>query len=501
MRIYPFSNEFLTRLLSLIFKDPSFGLRIVLSIDSALLQHKAFQHIFSVSYQICRTIRRPPSPTMINQVLYQRYESGQFTQDMLHSTLKIISKAETVRPIARDEAVLALKDAVLDISLGDALRQSLRCWRAREFDQIRDLVESSFSKARSLDLGEIEQPLSISLEDYLTDIAEGKAMVRRMPTGIYELDVKLKGGLGRGELGCVMGARKGGKSAFLVFVATTSILCGLNVAYITCELKRLDVKNRITAALTGEFIDDIAKGGRRISKRLREKLSRVLSSGSNDTHRGDYVVKYFPPKSATVSDIEAYLSDLGMLYNFSPDVLIIDYADELKASSSLIKDNYTRIDDIYADLKAIGSSGRDAYSLRKGFDCSVWTASQVQRDAMNNEILKIDVLDKSIEKASKVDLALAVCQTEEEAEANMARIYNACCRFASGNSGIDDEYGPYSRDLGRARLFDVIEVEQERSIEQWRKSLKGNLREVTGVRTTSRTLIGMSRNICGPIMR
>jgi len=66
--------------------------------------------------------------------------------------------------------------------------------------------------------------------DFLEDAAQ-----EAIPTGMAELDFRLKGGLRRGELGLIVAPPKRGKTTFLVNLAFGAMLAGYKVLYFTYE--------------------------------------------------------------------------------------------------------------------------------------------------------------------------------------------------------------------------------------------------------------------------
>jgi len=252
---------------------------------------------------------------------------------------------------------------------------------------------------------------------------------------LWPLDCAVEVGLVLGVLGCLLGGRKAGKSLLLTFIASTSVLCGLTVVYITLELREPEVIIRLDSCLTGISIDDIQNGGLDVSIDVDKKLRSVL-----DNSGGRYIVKYFPPRAVSVKDIDSYLSDLRSMRDVISDVFIVDYAVYLISITKAGKDNtYIKGDHIYADLKALGSNSDHSYGSLCGHNCAVWTVSQVQRDAMSDEVIRMAKVDKSIAKVSKVDFLGSICKNDDEADSGMARLYIASCSYAPGNRGFVDE--------------------------------------------------------------
>ena len=447
---YALSSEFLKGLLSLVHSDSAYGSRVLMSMDPQLLPEKRHSEVFSVMKTSLADIGQVPNPLLIRQGLLEKHNSGSLSDEDYRKTLKFLSQSFRVSPLTRKEARGTLKNAILESELGYALDDVYSLYAGHEYDEIESRVGVAFEKARLLESGSIGFSLSRNLDEYVEAVREGAARVVRIPVGIPELDALLKGGLGRGELGCIIAAQKAGKSMGLVWIAQTAVILGLKVLYITLELSEEEVKNRIAAGILSQFTWDIEEGGYRMASTVREGLSRVLERG------GDYVIKGYPSKGASVSDIKAYAEDLSRLWGYRPDVLIVDYADEVAPPSGVKRydssGNYFVAGEIYSDLRSLGAASDASYNKGGGMNCAVWTASQVQRQAIDREILTMSDVAESIQKASKVDLMVAVCQNEDERETDMLRLYIAACRYAPGGGGTEQEVGPFVRDFAKGRL-------------------------------------------------
>jgi hypothetical protein len=485
---YPFTKGFLIRLLGLVLADHAFGVRVLQVVDPSLFSTDVAKTIFAASCAYSRVTNSVPSVPILHQLITQRHASGAIDSATQDESVAMVVAASKVDALTRSEAHAVLREAVLHAGLGQALDESWVAYKNHDYDHIKNTITSAYDRVRMLDLGGMGRSMARNRTEYVREVAAGIARVDRLPLGIAPFDDRLLGGLGRGELGCVMANRKAGKSMALCHIAQTTVLAGLTVVYITLELAERVVENRITAGLVDLPTNEITYGGEEIAGLVDERLAHVLRSTG-----GDYVVKQFPPKTAQVSDVESYLRDINALWDVSPDVLIVDYADELYSKAD---DMYHRADDIYAQLKALGSPPNSAYSVSGGFDCAVHTASQVQRSAMENSIIKMNHADKSIEKASKVDLMWSVSSDCDEAEVGLLHIYIAGCRYAPGSKNDSDIIGPFSTDFSRGRLFNPLSV--KRFGETWEHRIHRNAtkHEVSAVYPTglSHFILGESRS-------
>lgn len=464
--MYGFSKQFTKALVALILQDPGFGYRVACTLDPELIGGKSAREVFRIVQFHAITNGSIPEKEILRESLQHKLYKGELSSKTLRKSRNYLDSAYRTKPVSRVDASRILKAAILDSEIKQALDDGWALYKSNKFDEFFKRMEMARAVASRLDMGSRGFNMRRDMKDYLQRIANGEARVVRYPIGISSLDSLIKGGLGRGEIGCVLGADKAGKSMALVHIAVTSILLGLNVFYISFELGEMEIENRVFAGITNTHIDLIEEGGEVFANEFGYKLGSILSMT-----KGNLIVKQFPAKGATVRDVEAYIKDSIRDWGMSPDVLIIDYADEMRSSSYASSENtYLQMGEIYSALRALGSPPDGSYSDHGGFDCSVWTASHVNRAAVGKELLESRDVRDSIRKAAIVDLMIAICQTEEEAQAEQIRLFIALCRYAPKFK----EVGPYSTDFEHGRLvrFDSTVSRFRRGV-QWQTKMIG----------------------------
>ena len=225
-----------------------------------------------------------------------------------------------------------------------------------------------------------------------------------IPTGITELDYKINGGLRAGQLGIWMGGTGAGKSIALPHCGKRAIINGYKVVHYTLELDEEEIARRYDASWTGVNIGSLKKNSKEIQSRL---------SGLYTKHGDSLVIKAYPTMQASTTTIRSHLKILkGM--GFVPDLIIVDYGDLLKPTSSY-NDPYADLGNTFAELRGIAGE----------WDVPLWTATQVNRAGMSQEIADVDSIGDSVKKAQIADLLIAICATREELENNELRLFGA----------------------------------------------------------------------------
>lgn len=182
------------------------------------------------------------------------------------------------------------------------------------------------------------------------------------PTGWNEVDDLLYGGISRGELLLVAANSGGGKSITLANLAFNFLERKKNVLYISLELSEAVIAQRFDTMFTGISRKDW-KG------HVSEIATRVNNAGAE---HGILDIKQMPA-GTTASGIRAYLKEYYLHYKIMPDLLVIDYLDEMAPNESV------DAGDAWLTAKLCSSQVRQ---LGVDYNFAVATASQLNREAV-----------------------------------------------------------------------------------------------------------------------
>ena len=108
-----------------------------------------------------------------------------------------------------------------------------------------------------------------------------------------------------------------GKSLFMCHVASSVLLQGRNVLYITMEMAEEKIAERIDANLLNVDIQTLAQ----LPKIMFENKITDLSKKT----QGKLIVKEYPTASAHAGHFRALLNDLALKKAFRPEIIFIDY--------------------------------------------------------------------------------------------------------------------------------------------------------------------------------
>ncbi len=166
----------------------------------------------------------------------------------------------------------------------------------------------------------------------------------------------------------------------------------------------------------GQRYDSVITG---IAAQNLKNYTEDIEERLNDIS-GELIIKYFPTKSTGVMGIKAHVEKTIMLGQ-TPDLIIVDYADLLKVSS---KDKHEALEELYEDLR--GMAGE--------YGVPVWTATQANRSALEDDIIEADKIASSYGKVMVSDFLMSLSRKVEDKLSGTGRGHVIKNRF--GPDGI-----------------------------------------------------------------
>ena len=299
---------------------------------------------------------------------------------------------------ARDAAIKFAKEQAMKLAFLEGVEDI-------EHGNLSTLVDRA---QKALQVGDDVADLGLDLKaDAEKWIFEEMTSVK-IPTGMYHLDIAMEGGLGCGELGVILSGTNVGKTQTLVNIGygAAGLASRHNVVHITCETPAIKVAKRYAARMTFKWLT-----------KEDDPNDYLLSfqTAAGKFLPGHIRIKEFPTKAASVADIRAYVERL-MCYGEPVELLIVDYPDEMR--HTYIGEHRHMIADTFRGLR--GMAGM--------LHIPIWAATQSNRAALAKELVTLDDIAESYEKAQVSDVIIALCQTKEEEEADQVRFYGAKIR-------------------------------------------------------------------------
>jgi len=283
--------------------------------------------------------------------------------------------------------------------------------------------------------------------DYLQDYEDRYESYHRkedkIPFDLEFFDKITKGGLPNKTLNIALAGTGVGKSLFMCHVASSVLLQGKNVLYITLEMAEEKIAERIDANLLNVNIQDITDLPRPMFDSKVESLAKKT--------QGTLIIKEYPTASAHSGHFKALLNELALKKSFKPDIIFIDYLNICASSRYRAGSNVNS----YSFIKAIAEELR---GLAVETNLPIVSATQTTRSGFGSSDVDLTDTSESFGLPATADLMFALISTEELEGLNQIMVkqlknrYNDPTIFKRFVVGID---------RAKMRLYDVEQSAQD----------------------------------------
>ena len=283
--------------------------------------------------------------------------------------------------------------------------------------------------------------------DYLEDYGERFDFYHKKEERI-EFDLELfnkitKGGLPNKTLNIALAGTGVGKSLFMCHVASSVLLQGKNVLYITLEMAEEKIAERIDANLLNIPVQQLTDIPRQM---FESKVTKIA-----DKTQGNLIIKEYPTAAAHSGHFKGLLNELALKKSFTPDIIFIDYLNICASSRYRAGSNVNS----YSYIKAIAEELR---GLAVESNVPIVSATQTTRSGFASSDVDLTDTSESFGLPATADLMFALISTEELEGANQLMVkqlknrYNDPTVFKRFVIGID---------RAKMKLYDCDQSAQE----------------------------------------
>ena len=265
----------------------------------------------------------------------------------------------------------------------------------------------------------------------------------RLPFDLEYFNTITKGGVPRKTLNIALAGTGVGKSLFMCHVASSALVQGYNVLYITMEMAEERIAERIDANLLDVPIDQLDKLPKNTFSLKVQDIARKTS--------GKLIIKEYPTGSAHAGHFRALLNELKLKRQFEPDLIFIDYLNI--CASSRMKGMGGAINS-YSYIKAIAEELR---GLAVEFDLPIFSATQTTRSGYSNSDIGLEDTSESFGLPATADLMFALISTEELEQQGQFMVKQLKNRY---NDPTLHKRFVIGVDRSKMRLFDVEDNQQ-----------------------------------------
>ena len=322
-----------------------------------------------------------------------------------------------------------------------ALMKSIKIADGQDKDKGRDAIPSILSDA-----------LAVSFDnhighDYLQDYEQRYEVYHRkeekIPFDLEYFNKITKGGLPNKTLNIALAGTGVGKSLFMCHVASSVLLQGKNVLYITAEMAEERIAERIDANLLNVNIQEITD----LPKVMFDNKVNKLASKT----QGTLIIKEYPTATAHAGHFKALLNELALKKSFRPDIIFIDYLN-ICASS-----RYSKLGNVnsYTHIKAIAEELR---GLAVEFNVPIVSATQTTRSGYGSSDVELTDTSESFGLPATADLMFALISTEELEELGQIMVKQLKNRY---NDPTINKRFIVGIDRAKMRLYDCEQSAQK----------------------------------------
>ena len=322
-----------------------------------------------------------------------------------------------------------------------ALMESIQLADGKDDTKGRDAIPTILSDA-----------LAVSFDsnvghDYLEDYEQRYESYHRkedkIPFDLEYFDKITKGGLPNKTLNIALAGTGVGKSLFMCHVASSTLLQGKNVLYITLEMAEEKIAERIDANLLNVNIQEIAD----IPKSsFTKKIDRLAAKTS-----GKLIIKEYPTASAHCGHFRALLQELKLKKSFEPDIIFVDYLNICASSRYRSAVNVNS----YSYVKAIAEELR---GLAVEASVPIVSATQTTRSGFASSDPNLTDTSESFGLPATADLMFALISTEELEGLNQIMVKQLKNRY---NDPTMNKRFVVGIDRAKMRLYDCEQAAQE----------------------------------------
>ena len=293
--------------------------------------------------------------------------------------------------------------------------------------------------------------LSVSFDqkvghDYLLESQERfdfyKKKEERLELDLDYFNKITRGGIPSKTLNICLAGTGVGKTMFMTHLASSILLQGKNVLYITMEMAEERIAERIDANLLNVGISDLEE----LPYSMYEtKINKLQSKTS-----GKLIIKEYPTASAHTGHFRALVKELALKKSFKPDIVFVDYLNicasaRFKAGANV--NSYTYIKAIAEELRGMAVEN----------DIPIFSATQTTRGGFVSSDVGLEDTSESFGLPATADFMFALISSEELDDKNQIMVKQLKNRY---NDPTVNRKFILGVDRSKMRFYDVEQTAQ-----------------------------------------
>jgi len=265
----------------------------------------------------------------------------------------------------------------------------------------------------------------------------------KIPFDLEYFNKITKGGLPNKTLNIALAGTGVGKSLFMCHFASSVLLQGKNVLYITLEMAEEKIAERIDANLLNTAIQNLSE----LPKPMFDKKVAKIAKKT----QGQLIIKEYPTAAAHSGHFKGLLNELALKKSFRPDIIFIDYLNICASSRYRAGSNVNS----YSYIKAIAEELR---GLAVEANLPIVSATQTTRSGFASSDVDLTDTSESFGLPATADLMFALISTEELETLNQIMVKQLKNRY---NDPTIHKRFVVGIDRAKMRLYDCEQKAQE----------------------------------------
>ena len=392
-RLTEFGHNFQIKSIVCLMTKPNFIEQVIDILDESQYDNDSLKWIVKECKKYFNEYKKPVTLDVF------KVKVNEVSNDILKTTI-----VETLKEVYRhmeSNDLDFVQDKLLDFfknqTLKNAIIKSVDILESNgDYEAIKNLIDDAMKAGTERDIGhEYSEDIEIRYSEMARNTVE---------TPWDVINDLTQGGLAGGELGVIVAPAGIGKTWILCALGAGAMKKGTNVVHYSLELNESYVGLRYDSVLTGLA-----------NQNLKYHIEDVKDAV--EKVKGELVVKYFPTKTASVHTLSAHLQKLRTLGK-DFDMVVVDYGDILRDTSNSREVRHA-LGNIYEDLRGLAGE----------FDIPIWTASQANRSALDEDVIEATKVAESYQKVMTADFVVSLSRKVEDKIGNTGRFHVIKNRF------------------------------------------------------------------------
>jgi|TARA_B100001964_G_scaffold155824_1_gene171250 replicative DNA helicase len=423
-----------------LFYNEEYMRKVLPFIKEEYFNNRVEQLVFNEIFSFINKYNNCPTKESINIELSNRKDINEEESIKIKDYLNEIIEGESVPSVDLQWLVDTTEKFCKDRAVHNAVLSGIKILDKKDKKRTPESIPHILSEALAVSFDK-----SVG-HDYMED-AEARFKSYHTKEKRYQFDLDYmnritKGGVPSKTLNIALAGTGVGKSMFMCHVASSYLLQGLNVLYITLEMAEERIAERIDANLLDVTMSDLHIMPGDLYNDKMDKLR-------NKT-KGQLIIKEYPTAAAHSGHFKALLNELALKKSFKPDVIFIDYLN-ICASTRFKGGNISS----YFYIKAIAEELR---GLAVEFNVPIFSATQTTRTGFVSTDIGLEDTSESFGLPATADFMFALISNEELEALGQMKIKQLKNRYNDPSINRSFIVGV---DRAKMKLYDVQQQAQQ----------------------------------------